>query len=77
MDVPAYLAALRGIGFQGPWILECTTGLPGPALQTRDVDLVLLRQRLHDSILLLQRLLPAALAGSHHAGCGSQAGVDA
>ena len=62
MDVPAYVAACRGIGFQGPWILECTTGLTGPALETRDVDHALLRQQLRSSILLLQRLLPAELA---------------
>ncbi|MFN7898986.1 MAG: sugar phosphate isomerase/epimerase family protein [Synechococcaceae cyanobacterium] len=75
MDVPAYLAALRGIGFQGPWILECTTGLPSPALQTREVDLAVLRQRLQASILLLQRLLPAAHTGDHQPDCGGQAGT--
>lgn len=57
IDLDSYFRSFRAIGFQGPWILECTAGLMGPSLQEQEVNHAKLRVQLEVSNKELRRLL--------------------
>jgi len=75
LELDNYFRAFRAINFDGPWILECTTGLKGPSLKEQAVDLAELQFYLNTSIKELRRLLsnhPPLDGRPACAGLGSQ-----